>query len=283
MATLKEHQEVLLELLKEFDRVCKENDIKYMLFAGSALGAVRHKGFIPWDDDLDIALLREDYDKLMKVPAEAWGASYYMQKEYSAHWPVHFSKLRKNNTTCLEKYHPKDTQIHQGIYIDVFPIDNASDNSFIRKIQFLASKIVQAKSFRRRGYETASALKKAVMLLSAVLPLKLFHNIVTLRGNKASESVHSFLGGSIRYGKGIFERKWITETVTVQFEDMSVPVSAHYDALLTRQYGDYMTLPPEEDRKCKVHAILVDTERNYTEYEHYRDGMTFDVLTRSIR
>lgn len=283
MATLKEHQEVLLELLIEFDRVCRKNNIRYILFAGSALGAVRHKGFIPWDDDLDVALLREDYDKLMSVDPVEWNSAYYMQREYSEHWPIHFSKLRKNNTTCLEKYHPKDNETHQGIYIDIFPIDNASNNPFIRKIQFYASKIVQARSFWKRGYETASIIKKVVMLLSCALPLKLFRKIVTLRSNKTSRYVHSFLGGSIKYQKGVFDRKWITNTESVPFEAVTVPVSSYYHDLLTLQYGDYMAMPSADERKCKVHAILVDTEKNYTEYKTYRDKMKFDVHTRSIR
>ena len=283
MSTLKEHQAVLLELLGEFDRVCKKNHIPYVLFAGSALGAVRHHGFIPWDDDLDVAMLREDYDRLMQLDLSEWNDTYYLQREYSDHWPIHFSKLRKNNTTCLEKYHPKDAQMHQGIYIDVFPIDNASDNTFVRKIQFVASKVVQAKSFRNRGYDTTSIVKKVAMMFSSVLPLNLFHSIVTMRKNTTSASVHSFLGGSINYKKGIFYRSWITNTIEVPFENLTVPISAHYHELLVLQYGDYMTLPPEDERKCKVHAILVDTEKNHTEYEHYRDGMTFEVLTRSIR
>ncbi len=95
--------------------------------------------------------------------------------------------------------------------------------------------------------------------------------------------MHSFLGGSIRFDKGIFDRKWITDSITIPFETMNVPVSSYYHELLTMQYGDYMTLPSAEDREKKVHAIFVDTEHNYSDYEHYRDNMTFDVLTKSIR
>lgn len=283
MATLKEHQEVLLELLKEFDRVCKNNNINYILFAGSALGAVRHKGFIPWDDDLDIALLREDYDKLMSLDSSLWKKEYFLQKEFSAHWPLHFSKLRKNNTTCLEKYHPKDNEIHQGIYIDVFPIDNASDNKFIRKLQFYSSRIVIAKTKFAQGYDTNSALKKLVMFACRVLPLKPFYKLATMKKNEKSKNVHSFFGGSINYQKGVFPKYWFRNTTVASFEDIHIPISKYYDEMLTKQYGDYMKLPSIEDRKCKVHAILVDTENNYTMYEHYRDGMKFDVHTRSIR
>ena len=154
MRNLEKQQQVLAELLHEFDRVCKKYDIKYALFAGSALGAVRHRGFIPWDDDLDVVVERSDYEKLIKIAPEAFGDEYYFQVELSEHWPLPFSKLRKNGTTCLEKYHPKDKEIHQGIYIDVFPVDNASDNPLLRRVQFYASKVVLAKALDKRGYET---------------------------------------------------------------------------------------------------------------------------------
>lgn len=283
MATLKEHQEVLLELLIEFDRVCRKHQIRYILFAGSALGAVRHGGFIPWDDDLDVALLREDYDRLMKVPLSEWKEAYYFQREFSDHWPLHFTKLRKNNTTCLEKYHPKDNQIHQGIYIDVFPVDHAADSGFMRRLQFYASRIVIAKTKFAQGYETNSLVKKMVMLGCRMLPLKPFHRLALGRGRTDAKTVHSFFGGSIRFDKGFFPKCWFEETVDMPFETVQVPVSRYYHEMLSRQYGDYMTPPPEEERCIKVHSILVDTEKNYTEYEHYRDGMKFEVLTRSIR
>jgi lipopolysaccharide cholinephosphotransferase len=258
MSTLKEHQAILLELLIEFDRVCKKHDIKYVLFAGSALGAVRHQGFIPWDDDLDVALLREDYDRLMKLNPSEWDKKYYMQCEYSDHWPIHFSKLRKNNTTCLEKYHPKDGEIHQGIYIDIFPIDNASNNPIVRKMQFYASKIVQAKSFFKRGYETSSIVKKTVMILSSILPLKPFLKIVKMYQIKNSKYVHSFLGGSVNFKKGVFERRWIFEAIDMPFESITIPVSLHYHELLTMQYGDYMTLPPEDKRENRHQIGVLD-------------------------
>lgn len=282
MGELNNHQVVLLELLKEFDRVCKKHNIPYVVFCGSALGAVRHKGFIPWDDDLDVSMLRSDYDRFLEVaPAELDG-KYYLQAEFSDHWPLHFSKLRKNNTTCLEKYHPKDNQTHQGIYIDVFPCDTASDVEWVRKLQFYASRVVLAKTLPKRGYETDSTKKKIFMAFCRLLPLKPFHRFAMGNKNKDSKYVDTFLACTSKYKKGVYKREWFTEKIEMDFEDIKVPVSAHYDDLLTCMYGDYMQIPSEEDRKCKVHAILVDTERNYTEFEHYRDGMTFDVYTRNI-
>ncbi len=92
------HREVLLELLKELDRVCKKHEIKYQLFCGSALGAVRHKGFIPWDDDLDVAMLRSEYQRFLEIAPSELGEQYFLQAELSPNWSMFFSKLRKNWT-----------------------------------------------------------------------------------------------------------------------------------------------------------------------------------------
>lgn len=278
-----EHQAIMLGLLKEFDRVCKTYHIHYMLFAGSALGAVRHNGFIPWDDDLDVVMLRTEYDRLIALPDSVFSNDVFLQREYSAHWPMHASKLRKNVTTCLEKYHPKDIYAHQGIYIDIFPCDNASDCAILRRMQFFSSKVVIAKSLYARGFDTDSILKKQFMKITRAFPLKPFLQCTRLKREKSSRLVHTFLGGTSRYARGVYPREWFTETIQLPFEDGMFPVSAHYDEMLTTLYGDYMQVPTAEERKCKVHAILVDTEKSYELYTHYRDDMEFDVLTRSIR
>lgn len=108
------HQTLLLEMLKDFDAVCRKHHISYQLFAGTALGAVRHHGFIPWDDDVDVILMRSEYDRLLTEAAGDFDPErYYVQRENSAHWPMQFSKLRRNHTACIEKYHPKDPLVHQ--------------------------------------------------------------------------------------------------------------------------------------------------------------------------
>ncbi|MBO5323398.1 MAG: LicD family protein [Oscillospiraceae bacterium] len=279
----KEHQQALCVLLEEFDRVCKALDIPYMLFAGTMLGAVRHQGFIPWDDDVDVILLRKDYDRLLKEAEQVLDSEkFYLQKEFSEHWPMFFSKLRLNNTTCLEKYHPKDPQIHQGVYIDIFPCDNCAKTGFGRKLQFLASKIVIAKALYKRGYETNSKRKKCFMQLCRLLPNKLF--LAITKGGKAdSAKVHSFLGGSSSYRKSVYPRKCFLEHTQATFEGKQYSVSAKYDRLLHILYGDYLRIPPEGNRRCKQHAILIDLENSYEQYAHYRDGMVFEIHTRSIR
>jgi lipopolysaccharide cholinephosphotransferase len=115
-----------------------------------------------------------------------------------------------------------------------------------------------------------------------LLPLKPFHKIATLKSAKTSQRVHTFVACTTKYAKGVYQRKWIEETVLMDFETGEFPVSAHYDDLLTTLYGDYMRIPKDNERKIKEHAILIDTEHDYHEYENYRDGMKFDVYTRNI-
>ncbi len=283
LATLQEHQQALLCLLREFDRVCKALEIPYYLFAGTLLGAVRHKGFIPWDDDLDVIMRREDYTRfLQEAPKVLDGEHFFLQKEFSEHFPMFFSKLRLNGTTCLEKYHPKDPLVHQGVYMDIFPCDNAYGNGLGRQLQFLASKVVIAKGLDAEGYDTDSKLKKTVMLACRILPGRLFRRIV--RGPKtAKKQMHCFLGAASSYSRSIFPGAFFEDSVELPFAKGQYPVPGQYEALLQVLYGDYMAIPPEGERKCKKHALLVDLTRNYPHYSTYRDGMRFDMTTKSIR
>ena len=277
------HQQALLTILQEFDRVCKALNIPYVLFAGTMLGAVRHQGFIPWDDDLDVLMMRKDYERFMQeAPAVLDQEKFYLQKEFSDHWPMFFSKLRLNGTTCLEKFHPKDNQLHQGVYIDIFPCDNALKHSWGRKIQFYASKVVIAKSLWKRGYETNSKKKKIFMEICRILPVKPFLRLVK-SGAADSVYVHSFLGAGSAYSKNIYRRKCFDEVQNADFEGGQYPIPTAYDELLRTLYGEYMILPPLEERAVKQHALLIDLEKSYENYENYRDGMKFDVHTRSIR
>ena len=280
---LRQHQQVLLELLAEFDRICRRHDIGYVLFAGSALGAVRHQGLIPWDDDLDVAMLRADYERFLAVAPCELGEDYYLQGEFSRHWPMFFSKLRKNGTACMERFIPKDERMHQGIYMDIFPVDNLSDNAMVGKLQFAASKAVIAKGLSRRGYLTDGRGKKAFMALCRLVPMGPMLGLVRMDKKKNTRQVHSFFGAASRYEKNVFPREWFQERREVRFEGGRFPVSAHVHEMLALIYGDYMTQPPEEERRCKVHGVIVDTQRSYEHYLQQQKDMKVTEFARSIR
>lgn len=281
---LTEHQSILMELWNVFDKICSENRIKYMLFAGSALGAVRNEGIIPWDDDLDVIMMRPEYDRFLQAAKkEIDSDEYYLQCEYTDHWPMFFSKLRKNGTACIERYIPKDPLTHQGIYIDIFPCDNLSDNLIKRKIQFLCSKIVISNSLNKRGYITNNVLKKVFMKVCSHLPQKSAIEFSQNRNDCDSKFVHTFFGGSKRYKKSIFPREWFEEVQLVPFEDRQAPVSIYSDDLLHRLYGDYMTPLPEEKRGCKVHGVIVDPNNSYEIYLDVQKKSRYNEYSKSIR
>lgn len=283
-ATLREHQLAMLDLLCEFDRVCQKHNIRYSLFAGSLLGAVRHSGFIPWDDDADVIMTRDQYDRFMIVAKkEIDTEKFFLQREFSDHWPLFFSKLRLNGTSCIERYHPKDLESHRGVYIDIFPLDNLSDNKIKRKLQYYCSKIVIAKSLSKRGYLTDSTLKKIFIAFCKILPLKPIWKFAINRKDNNSKLVHSFFGASNKYEKNVFERSWFEKEQKIEFENIPFNCICLYDKLLTHLYGDYMTPLPPEKRGSKVHAEIVDLENSYETYNDIHKNLQFDEYTRSIR
>ena len=281
---LKSHQNMMFEMLKEVDRICRKNEITYMLFAGTMLGAVRHKGFIPWDDDLDILMLRSEYERFLQIAEKDLNKEkYYLQKEFSTHWPMFFSKFRCNGTACIERYIPKDEHTHMGIYIDIFPCDNLYENRIMRKLQFFASKIVIAKSLGRRGYITDSKSKRIAIWISQIAPIHLLKAFVVYKQGKTSSMVHTFFGGASKYAKNIYPRNWFCRTVLQQFENGFFPIPEEFDEVLTQLYGDYMTPLPENKRGQKRHAEIIDLSRSYIEYKGIQKKMKFNEYTRSIR
>lgn len=282
--SLRDHQIAMLSLLSELDRICKKYEIEYMLFAGTLLGAVRHSGFIPWDDDADIIMPREDYERFLEIAEkEVDKAKFFVQREFSEHWPMFFSKLRLNGTACIERYHPKDLGSHRGVYIDVFPCDNLSDNALKRKLQYYASKIVIAKSLDARGYLTDSKSKKIFMAFCKLLPSKPFHKFVINRKAKDTQMVHTFFAAAQKYEKSVFQRAWFDKKTDMLFENISFVAPIEYDKLLCHLYGDYMTEPEESRRGSKVHAEIVDLENSYEKYNEIHKTLQFDEYTRSIR
>ena len=280
---LRKHQLIMFDALKEIDEICKKNKIKYYLFAGTALGAIRHKGFVPWDDDLDIIMPREDYEKFLTVAKNQLDNKYYLQSEFSEHWPMFYSKLRVNNTTCMERYYPKDSMMHQGIFIDIFPCDNLSDNKIIRGVQFISSKIVIAKSLDKRGYLTDSKMKILFMFVCKILPYKFFWNIAKMQNKKSTKMVHTFFAAASKYKKNIFTREWFEKFTEVEFEGEKFPISAYYDDMLKVIYGNYMVSPPGLDKSKKKHSLFIDTEKSYENYLDYQKQQTITEYTRSTR
>ena len=259
---------VILELADEFDKICKQHGLRYMLFAGSALGAVRHGGFIPWDDDFDVIMPREDYERFLNVaPSELNPSRYFLQCEFSEHWPMTYSKLRRCGTAYIEKFTPKDPLIHQGIFIDIFPLDRLGRTPLMRAAQYAAARVVTASALYRRGYATDSLTRRAAMRLCRRIPQSPLIRLV--RGGSVcgkSRMVHTFFAAKARYHRTSYPAEWFEGKRTCLFEGREYPIPKEIERMLERIYGDYMTPPPPAEQTADRHAVIIDADRPYTEY-----------------
>ncbi|MDE7140655.1 MAG: LicD family protein [Treponemataceae bacterium] len=256
---------VLLDMLKDLDAFCRANGIRYSLAYGTALGAARHGGFIPWDDDLDIMMTRENYDRFLSLFKDT--ETYTLQRE-QADYPLYFSKLRKNNTTFIEniKYRKRWAHIHQGIYIDIFPADKVARNAFPRFVQTFLSNILISQSLFLRGYQTKNIAKWIFMLASFLLvPFRtqMFRFVKKFNKKQDCELYCCFSGDT----RKVFIRKNQLENLRVShFNGGGYLCMDDLDSYLEAAYGDWKTLPDENERAAKIHARIFAINKDYKEF-----------------
>lgn len=279
---------VLLDLLKEFDRVCQENDIKYFVFAGTMLGAVRHNGFIPWDDDVDVIVPRKDYEKLKNITSdeEAFKQPYFFQSPSTDKgYPKGFCRLRNSNTTEVP-FDDVAMNCNRGIFIDIFPLDVLPDDTELAKKQLkkLHNLRLLMNSFARwySGFGVEGTTKIKAMAYYMTIPLFKSGFLSMDKLYKRYEKVASQYqdtkcrrAGTIAFSfeneRFIFERAlWDSEVIYAKFEDLKVPIPKSYDALLKHSYGDYM-IPVQEPTNHG--ELLFSTEVPYDQFirEHFEE------------
>lgn len=258
---LRHLQMVLLEMMKEIDTLCRRNGITYYLNGGNALGAVRHRGFIPWDDDLDIMMTHSNHRRFIDAcRRELDPGKWYVQESWHD-WPGTFSKVRLRGTFLKDigewnGIAPAD----RGIYIDIFEVVNAPESPLLRRTQYLAAKMLNAYSLLKKGYTSDSLLKKAALSAANLLRLKairrLCHSLVFRYEEKPTKSVANFFGMS-RFRSAFYPAVVFAEPVYKDYEDTLLPLPTGYEQYLTQAFGDYMQLPPEDKRR-PAHSLEID-------------------------
>lgn len=255
----KKLKEMSVDALKHFDNFCKENNLTYSLAFGTELGAIRHKGFIPWDDDLDVDMPIEDYLKLEKLwNKDEKNCKYFLQtKSNELYKPTLFYQIRQNGTTWIEP-EKESIPMNWGIaIIDIFPLYHMPNNPFLKKIQRKLYSIANAKcSFPYRCY-TANMLKKRFSRFMSLLALR----GVKLLSDISKKSNLMYYSDSYN-GKQEIEKSILFPPTIVEFENNQFYGHANPDKYLTQQYGDYMTPPPENQRDG--HPIgIIDLDKDY--------------------
>lgn len=266
----KKLKSIQLLILKEFIRVCKKLNLQYFIIAGTLIGAVRHKGFIPWDDDIDVAMKREDYEIFIRKAQKEFSERYFVQTFHSdPAVPFNFCKIRDNETTFVE-YSMKNIKINHGVGLDVFPLDYVPENDkalrkFYLKKRILSNIIAKIYTIPNLNlkYKLKNFVRKCLFLFFPYRKAVLKRDIL-YRSVKNSDYIANFCG---IYGqKEICPKWWFDETIELEFEGLVVKAPKEYDLLLHQIYGDYMQLPPIEKRKAHHYAYLIDLERSYKEY-----------------
>ena len=277
--TIQEIQSKMLEILVYFEEFCRNNGLKFALCGGTCLGAVRHGGFIPWDDDIDVFMLREDYEKLQELWEKNADTSRYSCVRSSKTLNIHHSatEIKDNNTTFINK-HSVDTDMNHGIMIDVIPVDGVPASKWRRFAQMVDSMIYCCFNFQRlpehKGKLTYYATKIALGVFRSpgirYWIWKGAERRIAKYGTGKCAEVASF-GEGATIMRMRFPTEWFRDVKYMDFEGHPMPVPADVDRYLTISFGDYMQLPPEEDRVARHNAVFIDLDNCYKRYKgiHY--------------
>ena len=267
---------VYLDLLREFDRLCSKAGLTWWMAFGSLIGAVRHQGFIPWDDDVDLLMPRKDFDRLLRLSNEEFGAEepYFLQTPHTdPKFQQRILRFRRSDTAFITQYDLRmsqkagDEPYNMGLALAIFPLDNYPKSRLVQRFQQRIGHM--GVDFRTDGGEVKKRplLNAAFRLADKVVKEKtivnIIHGMYRLCRRNRSGLVHSFEG--FYQGQSlVWPAEDFQETVMLPFEDITVPAPAGYDHILSVTYGDYMAFPPEAQR-VDPHGEYISAEESYVE------------------
>ena len=267
---VKSVQGKILDTMKYIDKLCRDNEITYFIMGGTALGAVRHGGFIPWDDDLDIFMTPCEYKKFKLAFENDNSQNFVLQEWRTTPNYLEYAKVRMNGTTFIEEQFKNRNDLHQGIYVDIMILHKVPENSFIQKSVYYQSKFVTLYALSQRGWKPKTKSQKIILNSLKFLPCKTLAKIcysnIYRYDSLQIDYKYCYWITPAKFKNGLFHKDYFNAPVDIPFEDTLLLGPNKINEYLAYRYGDYMKLPSLEDQKAAVHASIYDTQKNYTEY-----------------
>ncbi|MCR4612352.1 MAG: LicD family protein [Lachnospiraceae bacterium] len=265
---LKQIQEIQIELIAEVDRICKKCGIQYNMVGGTMLGAIRHHGHIPWDDDADIGFLRNEYEKFRKACRKELDSDKFYIQDFrdTLGYRWGYGKLRRKDTQFI-RLNQENMPYEQGIFIDLMPFDPVPDNEVERRIHFVKCFIYRKIFWSEIGKETElnkfyKILYKIVNRIPEKTIKKSYQKFINKNRKRKTKLVRILTFPTPKKCFG-YDKRWYKDLDTYEFGRLSLPGARDYDGYLKVKYCDYMKLPPKDKRK--VHPIsklkLIDTNK----------------------
>ena len=268
--SVRDVQNVILTIMKYVDGLCREHGIVYYIIGGTALGAVRHGGFIPWDDDLDILMTPDQYRKFKEVFEAEHSEQFVLQEWRTTPDYLEYAKVRMNGTTLIEESFKDCKDMHQGIYVDIMILHKVPENIFIQKLVYYESKFVTLYALSQRNWKTKTKGQEIVLKSLKLMPCKLMAKLFYRRIYRYDDMKSGYKYGrwisTLKFRNGLFDAAFFEKPVDIPFEDTVLLSSEKIREYLAYCYGDYMKLPSKEARKSAVHAAIFDVNKDYKEY-----------------
>lgn len=269
-AKMKRIWAVLLDMYLSFAEVCEKYGLRYFVVGGTLLGTIRHSGFIPWDDDLDVGMLREDYEEFLKIAAKDFSHPLFFQTPYTdPGYYVSWAKIRNTTTTGLSRI-TSHRRFNQGLFLDIFPMDYYYPDTMDENRNMIYNCAKRCGAYMREGSKYLNERQKQdAITYHTDNPLREWETLQRIASNP-NRNGSEFIGNAVFTGyplnKVVYPASGFEETILHQYEKIEVSIPRGWDEQLRIQFGNYMDFPPLNDRGIRHSDIIFDADHPYVDY-----------------
>ena len=266
-------QDKILEIMVEIDKICSANNIEYFVMGGTAIGAIRHQGFIPWDDDLDIFMTTENYKKFVNVFPK--NSNLYLQEWCKVGDMIRMAKVRDSNTTLIENA-VSDWNINHGVYVDIFILHKAAPTHFGVKRQEFWSKLLVTKGLSKKDYKTKNLFKKFMLCAIHIMPTNFVKKhslkIIYKYDSKSNFKFYFHFVGRASIKRGLYSKEIFQSSKYIKFEKVQLLAPILLESYLMKRWGEnYMTPPNQKQIKAMQHPSKWNVNESFLTYSSQFD------------